>query len=227
MKMCIAVLMMLVLAVSVAFGSPPNDLKEYWDANEGMTPWLILQEADLAGLAKLVKFDPAQTNAYGVEAVFQFKDMLTGEPGEYVVTVPHALRNPEKLSWQPNYMSMPWNWKVSESYVCLCRPDYEDGEEMWWIDWAAPGSQWWAVQEEVGKGRAEVEPYVKAKKQELRALKDEFRAIWSRTDITEAEAESLSQEPRKRNIAVRKELDDWENQTGIFVRWNNLDSTWP
>ena len=227
MKMYIAGLMMLVIAVGIAFGFPPNEVKEYWDANEKMSPWLILQETDLAGLATLVKFDPAQTNAYGVEAVFRFTDMMTGEPGEYVVTIPYALRNPEKLSWQPNYMSMPWNWKGTESYVCLCQSDYEDGKEMRWMDWAAPGSQWGAVQEEVRIGRAEVEPYVKAKKQELRALKDEFRAIWSRTDITEAEAESLSQEPRKRNIAVRKELDDWENQTGIFVRWNNLDSTWP
>ncbi len=84
-----------------------------------------------------------------------------------------------------------------------------------------------AFQQGVQKEQAEYEPYVKVKKQELRALKEEFRAIWSRTDITEAEAEAMSQEPRKRNIALRKELDEWTAQNHIRVNWKNLKTTWP
>lgn len=231
----------LALAGAAIAAVPPEVVRLRHVGMEGHSSWHKCQVSDLVGLATLVKFDPAQTNEVGVEAIFKFTDRMAVEfvpsyrnmgkadSGEYVVTIPATLKDPGDTSWRSDYESLPWNWKESETYVCLCRSEFNhgNGTRTCKMIWVLPGSRWGAFKEEVQEERAAVEPYVKAKKQELRALKDEFRAIWSRADITEAEAEALSLEPRKRNIELRKELEDWGAQNKIQVKWSNLDTTWP
>jgi hypothetical protein len=229
----------LALAGAVIAEEPIEVIQSRHNSMEKKSAWRKCQVSDLVGLATLVKIAPAQTNEVGVEAVFRFTDRMPvvfvpnyrhkggDDFGEYVVTIPSTLRNPEDTTWNLNYLSLPWKWKESETYVCFFRGQYAGGSATYSMLWVLPGRQWEMVREEVQKEQAEYEPYVRAKKRELRDLKEEYRAIWGRIDITEADADALSKEPRIRNNALRKELKYWEKETGITVEWGNLKSVWP
>ena len=204
-----------------------------WDMKKGYTDWQHCREygVDFVGEAKLVRFDPANANEHGIEAVFLFRDVIKGTAGEYVVTIPDTMRNPasvgfDKAAWKQPEQLGPWQWQVGEAYGCLCISNVNYGIRM--VDWVVPLDKWGAFKVSVMKERSEFEVFVRGKKEEYRALQEKIDGIWDREDLEEEEQVARIEQIEER----RSEIYDQVQAKGAlyFISnfdWYNPDQTWP
>lgn len=130
-----------------------------WGSKIGFTDWqrCRYRGVDLIGLGKLVEYDLAKTNEHGVMATFQFTDMMKGEPGEYVITIPDDMRDPLNMTlyeeeWNRTKPHGPRQWKAGEAYGCLCISNVYFGIRM--VDWVVPMDKWEGFKASVRNERA-------------------------------------------------------------------------
>lgn len=204
-----------------------------WYMKNDLSDWQHCRErgVDLIGVAKLVSYDPAKTNEYGVEATFQFTDMMKGVPGKYVITIPDSMRNPMNMqfdmaSWKATGKLDSWRWKAGETYGCLCISNFYHGIRM--VDWVVPIDRWEKFKASVQKERAEFEAFVKEKKLENLVLKERKNNIRNREDLGEEERDVLFEQLSERRSELFFQVQEKGDPYLISdFDWENPDQTWP
>ena len=204
-----------------------------WNMKTGYTDWqrCRYRGVDLIGEAKLVNFNLAKTNEYGVEATFLFTGMMKGAPGEYIVTIPNSMRDPLNMmfdwdEWTRTKLLEPWKWKPGETYGCISISNTYYGIRM--VDWIVPLDKWGAFKASAEKERAEFEAFVKEKKLERLVLEKKIKGIWDREDLGETEKDVRVEQIEGRNNEIYNQVQDKGFPYFILeFDWNNPDQTWP
>jgi hypothetical protein len=229
MKMKIWLLVLAMSATAYAEWAGPLP----WNRKTGYSEWRRCRYlgVDLIGEAKLLSFDLAKTNAYGVEATFQFTDMMKGAPGKYVITIPNSMRDPLNMAfdvdeWNRTRQLGPWQWKAGEIYGCLCiSNEFEEGRR---VDWVVPLDKWGAFKVSAEKERAEFEAFVKEKKLEHLGLEKKIEGVWDREDIGEEEEDVQIEQIEARRSGIIDQVQEKGDPYFIpFFDWDDPDQTWP
>lgn len=195
-----------------------------WSAKEGLTDWQRCRYpgVDLIGLGKLMPNELSKTNEQGVMATFQFTDMMRGEAGEYVITIPDDMRNPMDMTVDVG----DWKWKEGETYGILCISDEYEAVRM--VDWVMPLSKWEAFKASAEEERAEFEAFVRGKKQERLEVDRQRDEVMARKDIGEEEKVARSELLSERRHEIFLQVQ--EKGAPYFISgidWFHMDQTWP
>lgn len=226
-------LLVMVFTMTSSVYATEWDAQLPWNMKTGYTDWqrCRYRGVDLIGEAKLVNFNLAKTNEYGVEATFLFTGMMKGAPGEYIVTIPNSMRDPLNMmfdwdEWTRTKQLGPWKWKAGETYGCISISNTYYGIRM--VDWVVAPEKWAAFKASVEAERANFEAFVKNKKLERHKLEEKIKNIQNREDLDDIEIEVRVEQIEEQN----NEIYDQVQEKGIsyFILefdWNNLDQSWP